>query len=338
MPWIVSKYWSALRRNATAEDSGREESFSATSFITLASATAGHAPALEQWHEQDAGRREVEHVLRAAVRRPPHLDDLQGPQKVAAALEVPRHHDAVRQGLFDAPPGVAFLLRPGLGHEERGAALRAQDRAEPQEELPDPFLILDSITYGRHGIQDEPTDLLVLDHAGDGVDECTRRLGVHVLAVDAEVLVHLREVDELQAALLHQALVEEVERDDVLQQLVRGLGDAQVQGVLVREGAADQEFDADRGLPRAHGAGDEHGAAARDAAVQDVIDRVDSCDASLPLAGVALLRGHRLTRPSRGALYEVNALSIRWASSRAGMRRADRPAIGLRGILTHVRP
>src|SRR6266571_4702020 len=163
MPWIVSKYWSAFRRNATAEASGRDESFSAT----------------------------------------------------------------------------AFLTRPDLGHEERGAALRAQDRAEPQEELPDPFLILDSIAYGRHGIQDEPTDLLVLDHASDGVYESSSGLGVHVLAVDAEVLVHFREIDELQATLLHQALVEEVERDDVLQQLVRGLGDAQVQGVLVRESASD---------------------------------------------------------------------------------------------------
>src|SRR5437879_13404366 len=87
--------------------------------------------------------------------------------------------------------------------------------------------------------------------------------------------------------------------------------DAQIDAVVAFQRPADQELDAHRGLARADGSGDEDRVAAGDSAVQDVIDRVDAGDASLPLTGVALLRGHRLMQPSRGALFEVNALSLR---------------------------
>jgi len=40
--------------------------------------------------------------------------------------------------------------------------------------------------------------------------------------------------------------------------------------------------------------GDEDRVPSRDAPVQDVVNRIDAGDASLTLAGVALLRGHRL--------------------------------------------
>src|SRR2546422_845271 len=82
---------------------------------TLIAPTAGHAPALQQGHEQHAGRRQVEDVLRAAVRRAAHLHDLQGAEEVAAAFQVARHDHAVREGLFDPPLGIPFFGRTNLG-------------------------------------------------------------------------------------------------------------------------------------------------------------------------------------------------------------------------------
>src|SRR5919197_6263363 len=107
MPWIASKYWSVRRRIAIAEDSGRDPSLSATSAVRVASPTAGHAPALQQGHQQDARRGQVEDVLRAAVGRAAHLHYLEGAEEIPAAFQVPRHDHAVGNGLLDAPPGVS---------------------------------------------------------------------------------------------------------------------------------------------------------------------------------------------------------------------------------------
>src|SRR5213594_4040459 len=268
----------------------------------LCSATSGHAPAFQQRHQQHAGRREVEDVLRPTVGRAAHFDDLQRPEEIAATLEVPRHDDAVGEGFLDPPAGIAFLRRTDLRHEERSTSLRAQDRPEAQQEVPDSLLVLDPVADGRNGIEDEPADLLLFDDGGDPAGEETGLLEVHVLLVDAQLLVDLRQVDELDLSLLREAVVEEVERDDVLQELVGRLRDAQVETVLALERAADQELDADRGLPRADGAGDQDRVPAGDAAIQDVIDRIDAGDASLTLAVVALHRGHRLRQQTWRAL------------------------------------
>src|SRR2546427_8265781 len=298
-------------RTPTAEPSRRVSSSCAPSPETLISATAGHAPAFQERHEQDARRREVEDVLRAAVGGPAHLHDLEGPKEVAAALQVAGHDHPVRQGFLDAPMGIPFFRGPDFRDEEGGAAFRAQDRPEAEEEVSDPFLVFDSIADGRHGIQDESADFLILDHPRDRVREEPCLLEVDLLLVDAELLVDLREVDELELPLLRQLVVEELERDHVHKELVRRLRDAEIEAVLALQRPADQELDAHRGLARADGSGDEDRVAAGDSAVQDVIDRVDAGDASLPLTGVALLRGHRLMQPTRGALFEMNALSIR---------------------------
>src|ERR1700704_2021192 len=257
MPWRASKYWSDFRRRDTAEESGRLLSFSATSAVTPFSPTRGHAPAFQQWDEEHPGRRQVEHVLGPAVRGAPHLDDLQCPQEVPPTLEVPRDDHAVRERLLDAPARVPFLRRSDLRDEEGGATFRAQDGAEPEEEVPDAFLVLDPVADGGHGVQDEAADLLLLDEVRDRVHEEPGLREVHVLLVDAEFLVHIREVEELELALLHQAVVEEVKGDDVQQELVGRFGDAQVQAVLTVQGAADQEFDADGRLAGADGSRDQ---------------------------------------------------------------------------------
>src|SRR3972149_1106120 len=80
---IESKYWSAPRRRATALPSGSSMSLS-RSLPAISAASRGDAPALEQGDEEDAGRREVEHVLRAGVRGAAHFHDLQRAQQVAA--------------------------------------------------------------------------------------------------------------------------------------------------------------------------------------------------------------------------------------------------------------
>src|SRR5438034_10328051 len=97
---MASKYCSDFRRMAIADDSGRARSFSETSAVTLTSTTAGHAPALQQGHEQDAGRRQVEDVLRAAVPRAAHLHDPQGAEALAAPLPVARRDHPVRARRF----------------------------------------------------------------------------------------------------------------------------------------------------------------------------------------------------------------------------------------------
>src|SRR5207245_11288341 len=106
------------------------------------------------------------------------------------------------------------------------------------------------------------------------------------ILVDVELLVELRQVDELQRSLLREPRVEEVERDDVLEEFVRRLGHAQVEAVLSLERAPDQEFDADRRLAGPDGTGDEDRVPSRDAPVQDVVNRIDAGHASLTLAGV----------------------------------------------------
>src|SRR5712692_963521 len=296
IPWRASKYWSDFKRSETAEESGSAPSFSATSAVTPFSTTRSHAPAFQQRNEEHPGRRQVEHVLGPAVRGAPHLDNLQGPEEVPSALEVPRDDHAVRQGLLDAPAGIPFVGRPDLGDEKGRAAFRAQDGAEPEEEVPDAFLVLDPVADGGHGVQDEAADLLLLDEVRNRVDEEPSLREVHLLLVDAQFLVHLREVEELELALFRQALVEEVERDDVHQELVGRFGDAQIEAVLTVQGPADQEFDADGRLAGADGSGDQDRVAAGDPAIEDVIDRVDSHDTSLPLAVRALFARHRSAR------------------------------------------
>src|ERR671931_958720 len=322
MPWIASKYWSVRRRIAIAEDSGRDPSLSATSVVIVASATARHAPALQQGHQQDARRGQVQDVLRAAVGRAAHLDDLECAEEVPSTFQVPRHDHAVRNGLLDAPAGVALLGGHDLGDEEARAPLRAELRAQPQEEVPDPLLVLDPIADGGDGVQHEPLDLLVLDRLRDRIRQEPRLVEVQVVLVDPELLVDLREVDELELPLLHEAVLEEVEGDDVQEELVRGLRDAQVQGILAVQRPSHEEFDADGRLPGPDGARDEDRVASRDASVQDVIDRIDAREASLALV-VALLRGHRLGVRTRASLYEVRALSINPES-----RRGPRPEGG----------
>src|SRR6267143_3017524 len=171
MPCRASKYWSDFRRSDTAEESGRLLSFSAPSAVTPFSPTRGHAPAFQQWDEEHPGRRQVEHILGPAVRGAPHLDDLQRPKEVPPTLEVSRDDHAVREGLLDAPARVPFLRRSDLRDEEGGAAFRAQDGPEPEEEVPDPFLVLDPVAHGGDGVEDEAADLLFLDEVCDRVDE-----------------------------------------------------------------------------------------------------------------------------------------------------------------------
>src|SRR2546423_834192 len=56
-----------------SDATGRAESFSESSAEMLCSATSGHAPAFQQRHQQHAGRREVEDVLRPTVGRAAHF-------------------------------------------------------------------------------------------------------------------------------------------------------------------------------------------------------------------------------------------------------------------------
>src|SRR5437773_423172 len=296
IPWIASKYWSDLRCNATADESGSARSFSAISLVMLTSTATGHAPSFEQRDEQHAGGRQVQDVLGAAVRRASHLHDLQGPQEIAPALQVPRHDDAVGQGLLNAPLGVAVLGRPDLGDEEGRTPLRAQDGAQAEEEISDPLLLSDAVADRGHGVEDQAADLLFLHDAGDRVREQSGLVEIEVLFVDAELVVDLREVDELELALPDELVVEEVERDDVHQELVRRLRDAQVEAILAAQRAPDQELDADRGLAGAHGSGDEDGVPPRAPAIQDVVDRVDAGHASLALVVGMFRCGHRFGR------------------------------------------
>src|SRR3990172_5832704 len=293
MPWIASKYCSALRRIATADASGRFPRRSATSVEVETSTTARHAPALEQGHQEDAARREIEDVLRAAVRRAAHLDDLECAKEVAAPLEVARDDHPVGQGFLDAPARVPMVGRTDLRDEEGRAALRAQRSPEAQEEVANPFLLPQAVAHGGHGVQDEPPHVVLVDHPADRLDEPPGGLHVDDLLVDPELLVDLREVDELQLPLPHQLVVEEVERDHVLQELLCRLGDAEVEGVLAVQGAPHEELDADGRLARADGPRHEDRVAPRDAAVQDVVNPVDARDASLALAAeIAILRRH----------------------------------------------
>src|SRR3989440_707990 len=275
----------------------------------------GHHDLADAIDEPDVIHRDFEDLQRAQDAlggdRRRDADDLEGPKQVAAALEVAGHDHAVRQGFLNTPMGIPFFRGPDFRDEEGGAAFRAQDRPEAEEEVSDPFLVFDPVAHRSHGIEDESADFLILDHPRDRVREEPCLLEVDLLLVDAELLVDLREVDELELALLRKLVVEEVERDHVHQELVRRLRDAQIEAVLAFQRPADQELDAHRGLARADGSGDEDRVAAGNPAVQDVIDRVDAGDASLPLTGVALLRGYRLMQPSRGALFEMNALSSR---------------------------
>src|SRR5437016_2017834 len=185
IPWMASKYCSDFRRMAIADDSGRARSFSETSAVTLISPTAGHTPALQQGHQQHAGRRQVEDVLRAAVRRAAHLHDLQGAEEVAASFQIARHDHAVREGLFDPPLGIPFLGRTDLGHEQGRAPFRAQHGPQAEQEVPDPLLFSDPIADGGHGVEDEAFDLLLFHEARDRVREEPRLVQVQVLPVDA---------------------------------------------------------------------------------------------------------------------------------------------------------
>src|SRR5713101_7543864 len=142
MPWRASKYWSDFKRSDTAEESGSALSFSATSAVTPFSTTRGHAPAFQERDEEHPGRRQVEHVLGPAVRGAPHLDDLERPEEVPSALEIPGDDHAIGQGLLDAPTRVPFVGRADLGDEEGRAAFRTQDGAEPEEEVADALLVL----------------------------------------------------------------------------------------------------------------------------------------------------------------------------------------------------
>src|SRR5207247_7678891 len=117
------------------------------------------------------------------------------------------------------------------------------DGPEAEQEVPDPLLVLDSVAHGRDGIEYEPADLLLLDDRRDAAGEETSLLEVHVFFVDAELLVDLRHVDELELSLLRETVVEEVERDDVLQELVVRLGDAKVEAVLALQVAAHQALE-----------------------------------------------------------------------------------------------
>src|SRR5467141_2886641 len=122
---MASKYCSDFRRMAIADDSGRARSFSDTSAVTLTSTTACHTPALQQGRQQHAGRRQVEDVLRAAVRRAAHLHDLQGTEEVTAAFQVAGYDHAIREGFFDAPLRIPFFGRTDLGNQQGRATLRA---------------------------------------------------------------------------------------------------------------------------------------------------------------------------------------------------------------------
>src|SRR6267143_256709 len=98
------------------------------------------APALQEGDEEDTNRGEVEDVLRAGVHRAPHLHDLEGPEEVPAALEVPRDDDAVRDRLLHAEVGVPLLRGADLGDKEGRAPAGAEHRAELQDEVPDVLL------------------------------------------------------------------------------------------------------------------------------------------------------------------------------------------------------
>src|SRR5204863_9333394 len=152
--------------------------------------------------------------------------------------------------------------------EEGRAPLRAQDGPQAEEEVSDPLLLTDAVANRGHGIEDQAADLLLLHDPGDRVREEPGLVEIEVLLVDAELVVDFREVDELELALPDELVVEEVERDDVHQELVRRLRDAQVEAILAVQRAPDQELDADRGLAGAHGSGDEDRVPPRDPAIQ----------------------------------------------------------------------
>src|SRR3972149_6553938 len=103
-------------RRETAEASGSSISRSA---ISPGIASPGRdAAALEEGDEEDPHWGEVEDVLRAGVRRPPHLHHLEGAQEVAAALQVRHDEDSVRDGLLHAEEGGAVRARRDLGDKE----------------------------------------------------------------------------------------------------------------------------------------------------------------------------------------------------------------------------
>src|SRR5438094_375205 len=139
----------------------------------------------------------------------------------AAARPVTGHAAGAGEGRRDAPLGVAVLGRPNLGDGEGRAPLRAQDGPQAKEEVSDPLLLSDAVADRGHGIEDQAADLLLLHDPGDRVREEPGLVEIEVLLVDAELVVDLREVDELELALPDELVVEEGVRDDVHQELVR---------------------------------------------------------------------------------------------------------------------
>src|SRR3990170_1107044 len=228
MSRIASKYWSAPMRSGTALPSGSSTSLS-RSLPAISSTSGGDAPALEQRDEEHAGRREVEHVLRAGVLRAAHLHDLQGAQEVAAPLQVPHHDDPVRDRLLHPVRRVPLPRRRDLGDEERRAPQVGQDRAELQDELPHDLLGLQAVGDGRHGVDDEAAGLQLLHEADDGVDQDVDLLVIELRLDQPEPLINDGDVDEVKAALVDETAREEVVRDDVRKELVRGLRDGDEQ-------------------------------------------------------------------------------------------------------------
>src|SRR5207249_8678112 len=151
--------------------------------------------------------------------------------------------------LVEAVVGVPLLRGADLGGAEGRAAPGAQHRPELEDEVPDVLLGLEAIAHGGDRVDHETLDLQLVDDVPDRGDQDVHLLELELELLEAELVVDHGEVDEDEAALLDQLPVEEVVRDDVREELVGVLRDADVEGVLPRNRAVDEELEAEGGLP-----------------------------------------------------------------------------------------
>ncbi len=143
--------------------------------------------------------------------------------------------------------------------------------AEPKHEVPDPFVPANAVADRGEAVQHESLDTELADQVPDRPDEDADLLFRQFLVLEAEALVEDGQVHEHEGAVRHEVRPEEFEGGEVLDQLVRGLGDGEEQGPLAPLGAADQELETQGGLPRPDASGHEDHVPLRNASRQDVV-------------------------------------------------------------------